>query len=161
MLSATLEAVTHAVQTKAGEPDRMIARLSRMRTEIERLGRAIGASADLLPTYEVSEQTGRPHIESEGSEFHYVVTERGTEFERFRARSADDLLYRVFHDVTFSMAMMREVKQRIPGDDCRRQIWQFQMAMLERLNPAWASRCGIEKEAILREHPFNDRAMNV
>ena len=33
---------------------------------------------------------GTPHIEQEGHEFHFVVTERGSEFERRRTKDPED-----------------------------------------------------------------------
>ena len=37
--------------------------------------------------------SGAPHIEIVGDEYHFVVTERGSEFERLKTQSVDDILY--------------------------------------------------------------------
>ena len=98
--------------------------------QVRRIARGICVPAHALPTFGSSEQSGRPHLEVSGDELHYVVCERGSEFERLSTRTLDELLYRVFRDATFDMACLHELKNRIAGQDCRRLLFSFQEELL-------------------------------
>jgi hypothetical protein len=54
------------------------------------------------------------------------------------------------------MAVDQELKNRIEGKACRRLIWKFQIAFLNRLKPEWAQRRQKEIDAIMVNHPFDD-----
>jgi len=110
-----------------------------LQDRIGELGRVIDAPAHVLPTFGYSEETGRPHIEVHGGRFHHVVVERGREYERFSTTSVDDLLYRVFCDVTFSMAAAQLAVTEVT-EGTRRRILRRQLELLERVDPSWASR---------------------
>ncbi len=133
-------------------------RLEEIESEIARLAHRIGASDDVLPTFGFSEQSGRPHIEVDGSGYHYVVAERGEEFKRLTTQYLDDLLYNIFQSVTFTLALDYELKHRIESQDCRRIAFQQQIELLSALAPEWARRSELEHIQILRDHPFDDDA---
>lgn len=67
-----------------------------------------------------------------------------------------DLLYRVFSDVTFTLACRCELAHRVPDKDPRRMMFQAQLDLLARLSPSWCDRGRQRIDAILREHPFDD-----
>ena len=129
----------------------MDATLLELRRLVRQRAAVIEAPESLLPTYVTSDQSGRPHIEREGDELCYVVSERGQEQERRRTREKDELLYWVFRGVTFSMATSWEVAHRQPDEDFRRGLFARQLELLERLEPDWAQRYRLEKAARLRE----------
>ena len=133
-------------------------RLKQIESEVERLALRIGASNNVLPTFGFSEQFGRPHIEVDGSGYHYVVAERGEELKRLTTQSLDDLLYNVFQSVTFTLAVAYELKHRIESQDCRRIMFQQQIELLSALSPEWARRSELEHIQILRDNPFDDDA---
>jgi len=110
-----------------------------LQDRIGELARVIDAPAHVLPTFGYSEETGRPHIEVHGGRFHHVVVERGREYERFSTTSMDDLLYRVFCSVTFSMAVTQLGVDQVT-EMARRRIVRRQLELLGRLDPRWASR---------------------
>jgi hypothetical protein len=115
----------------------------RLRERIGEFARLLGAPDHALPTLGCSEQTGRPHIEVDGTTFHYAVVDRGREYERHSTASLDELLYWVFRDVTFSMAATRTgLSQLTPAS--RRRILRDQLALLGRLDPAWEKRRAAE-----------------
>lgn len=99
---------------------------------------------------------GSAHVEVVGDLYNYVVTERGSEFERRPAADKDELLYWLFADVTFSLACDFEARHRISGEDSRRQLFSKQVELLKHLKAAWAEREQKEHEQILAEHPFQD-----
>ena len=116
----------------------------RLRDRISELARVIDAPEHVLPTFGYSEDTGRPHIEVDGTAFHHVVVDRGREYGRFSTTSLDDLLYRVFRDATFSMAATQLAVTQVTWM-ARRRILQRQLELLGRLDPSWASRRRAER----------------
>lgn len=133
---------TTPTQGSAIEPDAEAIPLIEAR--VSELARVIDAPDHVLPTFGYSEETGRPHIEVNGAAFHHVVVERGREYGRFSTTSLDDLLYRVFRDVTFSMAATHLAVNRVTWRT-RRQILHRQLQLLGRLHPNWASRRKAER----------------
>lgn len=129
--------------------------------EIERrvseLASVIGAAEWMLPTYGHSADGARPHVEVDrAGRMHYVVVERGQELERATFVNLDDILYRVFEDVTFSLASQFELQHRDPSKDCRRIMFAKQVALLGALSPTWAKRVAARHSEILKQHPFSD-----
>ena len=100
---------------------------------------------------------GSPHIESNGNEFAYVITERGMEHERRKTTNADDVLYWLVGDLTREMASEYELSHRIPTADSRRMLFQKHVEFLSAINHDWASRKESEYEAVLEKHPFHDK----
>lgn len=99
---------------------------------------------------------GTPHIELVDGRYHYVVTERGSEFERKIAESEDELLYWLMSDVTISIALELELNNRVQGQDSRRQWFPKNIELLSLLSTEWAHRKESEYVKILAEHPFRD-----
>jgi len=131
--------------------------LGEIKAEVDRLALVIGAAgSQLLPTSGRTEDFARPHIEVDPQGYHFVVVERGQEKERFTTVEFDDLLYRIFQSVTFSLAFDYELGHRIETEDCRRIGFQRQVELLARLSKRWAERKAEEHARILQEHPFDD-----
>ena len=99
---------------------------------------------------------GSPHVEQEGPFLCFVVTERGTEYERRRTEDPDELLFWLMETVTFDMATRFELAHRRPNEDFRRQLFMKQEQLLHALRPSWGERCRRDLEKILRAHPFTD-----
>src|SRR5205085_9460003 len=118
----------------------------------------INAPFELIPTYQYSAGNGLAHIEIAGDTYHFVREERGQEFERFNTNSLDEILYRIFRDVAWSMALNLSRPHRIPGEDFRREMFKQQLMLLARLSAEWAARCAREHEEVLVNHPFVDKA---
>ena len=126
---------------------------------VDTLAEKIDAPKYLLPTYGYSKDGAQPHVEvDKNGQLYYVVVERGEELRRDFALDTDDLLYRIFADVTFSMAVDFEVKHRIEGEDFRRQMFAKQEELLELLNDNWKHREEKDHQWILKSHPFEDNA---
>jgi len=131
----------------------MILSLDAIRDRIEVLAGRIGAPAQLLPTYGVTADGARPHVEVD-ARYHLVVVERGEELERLSTDDLQALLYGVFQSVAFSMACAHELAHRRPGPDPRRLMFQRQRELLGALDPAWAARAAAEQAATLARHPY-------
>lgn len=120
--------------------------------QVEHLAATIEAPPLYLPTYGRSEQSGRPHVEvSADGGLHWVVCERGTEFERRTTLVRDELLYWTFAAVTLEMASKWEVARRNPDEDFRKQMFTKQFELLDLLSPVWTERRKKELGPLLRE----------
>ena len=117
---------------------------------------ALGASEGDLPTFGTSDQTGRPHFEVDARGYHYVVCERGTEFERRTSANVEDALFWAVRDIAFSIASKYELAHRVSGPDFRRLLFARELELLQAVNPSWAERQRSEIERILQEHPYAD-----
>ncbi|WP_187262847.1 Imm63 family immunity protein [Pontibacter beigongshangensis] len=84
--------------------------MKKLKEIVESLARKINAPDYVLPTYIKSEGFARPHIEKHGSEYHWVVVERGQEFERRKTTDLKELLFWIFDSVTFAMATKKSRK---------------------------------------------------
>lgn len=131
-------------------------KLSGVKTKIDALAKIIGAPENILPTYGRSEQTARPHIEVDSRGYHFVIAERGEEFERHTSFDLDEILYDVFQVVTFSLACKYELEHRVQGQDFRRIMFQHQEELLSKLSPSWGKRKAQEHAQILQNNPFDD-----
>ena len=132
--------------------------LAEIELEVEKVAALIGVSPGALPTYGTSADFGRPHIEVSGGAYHYVAIERGQELSRVTTPSFDELLFLIFRDVTFHLAVEFELEHRVELQDCRRKIFDYQIQLLSTLSSAWAVRQAAEHERILAAHPFDDFA---
>jgi hypothetical protein len=130
--------------------------LRQIRHQVEKRAPLIGAEHDDLPTYGSSRDFGYPHIEVDESHYHWVVVERGQELERRTYTELDDLLFTVFASATHSIASRWELAHRASNQDSRRLLFQRQIELLTRLDPAWAARQREHLDAVLRKHPFQD-----
>jgi hypothetical protein len=128
--------------------------LNALRDRLRVAAARIGADPSKLPTYGTSEQSGRPHIEVDDAGYHYVVCERGTEFERITSSDEDEIAFLACRDMAFEMACEREADDRSEGQDSRRRIFAIERELLRGVDPAWADRVQAENERILAEHPF-------
>lgn len=124
---------------------------------IQELARRIDAPADELPDYAFSHGVGRTHIVIDGETYQYCYNEeRRADYDCTSFTSLNELLYRTFRDVTWSMAVDLARPKRKPNTDYRRTTFPEQVGLLERLNPEWARRCAAEHVETLREYPFAD-----
>src|SRR5262249_6300723 len=118
-----------------------VSALEAIRYQVDELSATIEAPPGFLPTFGRSEQSGRPHVEvSANGAMHWVVCERGTEFERRTTFVRDELLYWVFDAVTFEMASRWELAHRKADEDFRKQMFLKQFQLLDALSPDWAER---------------------
>jgi hypothetical protein len=130
-----------------------------IRRKVEELAKKIDAPANLLPTYKYSFGEALPLIEiDKHGKLHYVLIERGEEFERRTTENLDELLFWIFSSITASMAFKYELENRIEDKDCRRIAFDKQIELLSILNENWSQKEHEEHLQILKSHPFDDFA---
>lgn len=131
-------------------------KLFEIEIKINELAQKIGAPQNILPTYGYSEQTARPHVEVSPRAYYYVLAQSGQEVSRYATRDIDQLLYKVFVDVTFELAISYAEKNRIENQDIRRVAFQRQIELLTLLSPQWGESGSLEHAQILEQAPFDD-----
>ena len=137
----------------------MMKTLADIRNIVNELAKKINAPNYLLPTFSFSIGDATPNIEVDNlGLYHYVISERGNEYERKITSDLNDLLYWIFSVVTFSMACDYELKNRIEDKDSRRIIFAKQVELLGLLRKDWEEKERKEHESILLNSPFDDLA---
>ena len=134
----------------------MMLKLFEIEIKVYELAQKIGASQNILPTYGYSEQTARPHVEVSSRAYSYVVAQSGQEVSRYATRDIDQLLYKIFVDVTFGLAITYAEKNRVENQDIRRIAFQRQVELLTLLAPQWGERGSQEQAQMLKQAPFDD-----
>ncbi len=132
-------------------------RVNDLRTRYLDFARAVGAPDHIVSFRESPSHTGAPHVEYEGSDLCFVVTERGCEFERRRTKDPDTLMYWLLSDLTFQMACDYESRFRRKDEDFRRQLFEKQLDLLGSLKPEWRERRKGEIRSVLEKNPFTDK----
>ncbi len=130
--------------------------LKEIESEVNNLARLINAPKDYLPTFGYTNDFAQPHIEINYNQYHYVIVERGQEFERKSTENIHELLYWIFESITFNMAIDYEFKNRIEDLDSRRIAFKKQEELLNLLNPDWKNTLENKHKLILEKHPFDD-----
>jgi hypothetical protein len=127
-------------------------------SELAEKFQSFAASLDVEPHFKVfrtsPQHDGSPHIEAVAGKFQFVVTERGSEFERIKDLSADDVLYLLLEGVTHHMATRYELQNRLPGGDGRSVWFPYQERLMESMNHSWGQRLREKHRRVLEEHPF-------
>jgi len=130
--------------------------LPEIEVKVNELAQKIGVSQSVLPTYGFSEQTGRPHVEVSPRTYSYVVAQSRQEVSRYATRDIDQLLYTIFVDVTFGLAISYAEENRIENQDLRRVVFPHQVELLTLLSPQWGERMSQEQTQMLQQAPFDD-----
>lgn len=141
---------------EAAERDRV---LQEMRT----LGSTIGASEADLPTiwnpkYAPDIWWIEVHSHPEHFVYSLFYEERGLRRQLAESKNKDDVLETVFVSVTQSLASHYEARHRRPGEDSRRQWFDLQIDLMNRLRPEWAQRLRAHQLSVLQTFPFVDRS---
>jgi len=123
---------------------------------INELTSIIGAPDSLLPQIGLKNDLAYPYIELDRCLFYYIVREKGEVLEQRPTSDLEELLFWIFQDVTFQMAMEFERKNRVPQQDFRRILWSHQLQLLERLRPEWRMKRQQQIDQILETRPFSD-----
>jgi len=134
----------------------MMLQLFEIEGKVNELAQKIGAPQNILPTYGYSEQIARPHVEVDSWAYYYVVAQSGQEVSRYTTRDVDQLLYKIFVDVTFGLAIAYAEKNRLENQDIRRVAFPHQIELLTRLSPQWGGRAAQEHAQTLEQAPFDD-----
>ena len=82
----------------------MLLTLLQIEGKIREFASIINAPEEFIPTFGSSNQTGLPHIEIKRKHYALVVSENDVELSRETFDNADELVFKVLQDISFSMA---------------------------------------------------------
>ena len=82
----------------------MLLTLPQIEGKIRELAAIIDAPDEFIPTFGSSNQSGLSHIEIHSKHYALVVCENDKELSRETFDNADELVFKVLHDISFSMA---------------------------------------------------------
>ena len=99
---------------------------------------------------------GSAHAEQLGNSYFYVVTDRGTEFQRRETQNPDELLSWFVRDLTSEIAGRWELDHRLPGQDSRRLRFKRHIELLRSVDEFWADQQQAHYNDVLMMCPFND-----
>ncbi|PKR57772.1 Imm63 family immunity protein [Thalassospira lohafexi] len=118
------------------------------------LGDKIDAPHNSTRIFDSSPQNGKPHLEIKGEEFHYICEERGLVICKNKTNNIDELLYWIFQDISFEMALDYEYKNRIKNQDSRIILFSKQLEILQKISEKWKLKRQHEINEILKFNPF-------
>jgi hypothetical protein len=113
----------------------------------------IDGDSGLLPEINNSNDFAKPFIEIDNYGYNYVCRERGEEIFRKNPFDIDELLYEVFDNVTFEMAIKWELKNRRENEDSRLQLFAKQVDLMTRINKDFGERINNRLQRILKFEP--------
>jgi len=130
--------------------------LSPIQTSYREYAERIGVPPERIQLNETPTDNGAAHIEYDGSELCYVVTERGRELARRRTQKPDLLLYWLLSDLTHQLASSHAAKFRGQPEDFRRVLFAKQLELLATLKEEWRERRAEEIAVVLATNPYRD-----
>ena len=119
--------------------------------------KVIGADTSYLPSFEEEIREGFfIEYDDYNNTFYYGNRERNI-VERAVCLDLDDLLYKIFVDITLAISIEFELRNRIEGEDFRRIVFSKQEELMSRLNKQWLKRLCSEHSNTLRHFPFREK----
>jgi len=99
--------------------------------------------------------TEYPHIEFRGNEYHFVVTDRGTEILRKKTTDVKELIFWLVEPDIFELAITWELKHRVKSQDPRRVMFAKQTEFMEQACPEYVDMLKFLHQELLNKKPFN------
>lgn len=110
------------------------------------------------PLYTEPQDTGEPHVERHGADYHYVVTNFGRELDRRATSNVEELLYWLMSLVVYEKAVEDEKGRNVEGLSYRQRLFVRELELMRLLNAEWEARRREEIEKVLRVTPFGQEA---
>jgi len=110
----------------------MLLTLPQIEGKIRELAAIIDAPEEFIPTFGFSNQTGLLHIEIDSKHYALIVCENGKELSRETFDNADELVFKVLKDISFSMACDR-VFEDTNDQNIRERFLQIQKNILSKI----------------------------
>ena len=132
--------------------------LSELKLIVANLGKLITARKSDLPTMGKSADFAHPSVDVDVAGYHYIVVERGAEIRRETTCDLDQLLFWIFENVSFLMAIRQVGTANEVDRDQRRDYFARQMELLKKLKPEWGEAIRQKQTEIIEKFPFDDFA---
>ncbi len=124
--------------------------------EVRRLADSVGIDPNLLPRAEAEAREDGLWIEAVGDDaFERFYMERGQRIPLGRGDTTNTT-FEALLSASATEAGRREVGQRIPGQDTRRQWMDIQRRLMASMNPEWEAQTLAHQAEVLARYPFRD-----
>lgn len=124
---------------------------------IDKMARIIDAPANLLPACIDEPDNSRSYIEiGRNGRLTYIVKGDRGEKRFINAIDLDHLLYIVFSNITISLAIDLVGKNPDLNQDPRRQQFQVQLGLLDKINKEWRRKEELSQRTAEMQFPFDD-----
>jgi len=130
--------------------------INEIRNEFKRIVNDLDVHDSYKVFHDSPTHDGSPHVEKNGNDWFFIVTEKGSEFERVKSSDPNYILYLLIGCVTHNMATRYELQNRVPNIDGRRIWFEYDIKLLKNINPNWANWKRQEYDMALKLHPFSD-----
>ncbi|WP_312213457.1 Imm63 family immunity protein [Pseudescherichia sp.] len=127
--------------------------IEELRRELLKIGEQLGGGTRpnhyfIIP--EQSDNAATPYLEIHGKEYHFIVSERGTELARKVTLSDDEILYWFVECGVKGLASSYAASQTTPESEFRNIYFRKQYSLMLAINTEWATRTRKEFTEILR-----------
>jgi hypothetical protein len=129
--------------------------LTEIAQKVEQLAVRINAPSSKRPGYGTSENIGAPYIEVDDSNYYFLAFDRDVRTLNRKTQDVNELLYWVFAYITSSMSSSYASSHRDLNIDYRKVMFDYQLELLEELDPVWRERREKEIEEILKNNPYS------
>lgn len=128
----------------------MLLTLPQIEGKIREFADIINAPKEFIPTYGFSNQTGLSHIEINDGYYTLIVCENGVELSREIFDDPDELLFKVLHDISFSMACDR-VFEDTNYQSFRERFFQAQKNIISKINLYYMDKVKLKQDTLTTE----------
>jgi len=111
----------------------MLLTLLQIEGKIREIATIIHAPEEYIPTFGSSNQSGLSHIEIDEGHYELIVFENGEQLSRELFDDPDELLLKVLHDISFSMASELVFEDR-NDQDFRERFLEAQKNILSKID---------------------------
>ena len=129
----------------------MLLTLPQIEGKIRELAAVIYAPEEFIPTFGFSNQTGLPHIEIHSKHYSLIVCENGAELSREIFDDPDELILKVFHDISFSMACDL-VYEGTNDQNFRERFLSAQKHLMSKINLNYGGTIKRKQESLIPEN---------
>jgi hypothetical protein len=128
----------------------MLLKLPHIEGKIRELAAVIYAPEEFIPTFGFSNQTGLSHIEIHSKHYSLIVCENGVELSRELFDDPDELIVKVFHDISFSMACDL-VYEGTDDQNFRERFLSAQKHLMSKIHLNYGGKVKLKQEIVSTE----------
>jgi hypothetical protein len=128
----------------------MLLTLPQIEGKIREYADIIDVPEEFIPTFGYSDETGLAHIEINDRYYSLVVSEKGFELSRQTFDNADELVFKVLQDISFSMACDL-VFEDTNDKNFRERFLHAQKNLLSKIYLYYSDRVKLEQDTLTTE----------
>jgi len=127
--------------------------IKNLRIKYKSMIEIIGADLKKWQLNTAPRHDGSPHVEINGEAYHYVITERGSEYQRDIIFNTDEILYLLIRNVTFHLALEFELVNRDENQDFRYILFYYEEVLMKMISNEFYNKIYAYHDSFLK-HPY-------